>query len=277
MESANKIIQGLWICEKGGLLSPLELLCLHSFVAHGHEFHLYIYDEIANIPDLPQIKTMNANDVLPRKTIAANSQGSLAGYSDWFRWELLRQKGGWWVDMDIVCLRPFDFPEEIVVGHETGYLNLPSECSNAIVKYPRSHPLVSGMAENCWHPTRIMPWNNAKIRRRKIVKKIRFWRNPADNIGWGGAGGSQEHFAALKYFGLTQYIKPFHVFYPVSYNMTSCFYNETFPAAMWEEMLKVPHALHMGNEDLRQLGIDKTATFPANSLYEILKRRYLPS
>ena len=37
-------IQSLWI---GGELSPMEQLSIASFLAHGHEYHLYSYGEVA--------------------------------------------------------------------------------------------------------------------------------------------------------------------------------------------------------------------------------------
>ena len=33
--------------------------------------------------------------------------GSYAGFANFFRYELLRKRGGWWVDLDTICLRPF--------------------------------------------------------------------------------------------------------------------------------------------------------------------------
>ncbi len=48
MSVDNKIVQGLWI---GNKLSLLEQLSLKSFMANGHEYHLYIYDDVENIPE----------------------------------------------------------------------------------------------------------------------------------------------------------------------------------------------------------------------------------
>lgn len=41
------IIQTLWI---GDSLSSMERLCLSSFFQNGHEVHLYVYSDVANIP-----------------------------------------------------------------------------------------------------------------------------------------------------------------------------------------------------------------------------------
>jgi len=114
MSEHNKIVQSLWI---GTGLSPLELLTLKSFIYHGHEFHLYVYDEIeTEIPKEVIIK--NANDIIPASKVFRYKQNdpiskqgkeSVAGFSDIFRYKLLYEKGGWWVDMDVTCLKPFNF------------------------------------------------------------------------------------------------------------------------------------------------------------------------
>src|SRR5258706_6206464 len=39
----NKIIQGLWI---GPTLSQMEQLSIASFLANGHEYHLFVYDDV---------------------------------------------------------------------------------------------------------------------------------------------------------------------------------------------------------------------------------------
>ena len=41
-------IQSLWI---GNTLSNVEKLCINSYIKNGHEFDLYTYGEIDNIPE----------------------------------------------------------------------------------------------------------------------------------------------------------------------------------------------------------------------------------
>jgi hypothetical protein len=109
----NKIVHGLWI---GRSLATLELLTIKSFMDHGHEFHLWVYDELETT--LPVgVKLEDANTVIPREKIFryknkdqyGHGKGSLAGFSDIFRYKLLYKHGGWWVDMDVTCLKPLDF------------------------------------------------------------------------------------------------------------------------------------------------------------------------
>jgi hypothetical protein len=109
----NIIVHGLWI---GKNLSPLELLCLHSFIANGHEFHLWAYDVLET--KLPAgVIVEDASKIIARENVFyyknsnqfGHGKGSYAGFSDIFRYKLLYTYGGWWTDMDVVCLRPLDF------------------------------------------------------------------------------------------------------------------------------------------------------------------------
>ncbi|MEM7104605.1 MAG: glycosyltransferase [Bacteroidota bacterium] len=117
MTDANQIINGLWI---GNKLSPLELLTIKSFLSHGHQFQLWVYQKLEN--QLPAgLILRDANEIIPERDVFAKleadpefkiGKGSFAApFSDLFRYRLLYLHGGWWVDMDVTCLKPFDFEE----------------------------------------------------------------------------------------------------------------------------------------------------------------------
>ena len=103
------MFQSLWL---GRRLSPLEHLCLKSFVAHGHRFVLYVYEEVDNVPAGCVIE--DARGILAEEAIFRQESGLFAGswstFSNRFRYEMLRKRGGWWVDTDVLCLTP-DIPD----------------------------------------------------------------------------------------------------------------------------------------------------------------------
>lgn len=114
----NKIVHGLWI---GKQLSSVELLTLNSFIHYGHEFHLWLYEPLEN--ELPAgVVINNANEIIPRNEIFTRKyndpqfnigKGSVGSpFSDLFRYKLLYEKGGWWVDMDITCLQALNLESE---------------------------------------------------------------------------------------------------------------------------------------------------------------------
>ena len=97
------------------------------------------YSEIAPaMPNNPALQ--DAAQILPRSHIFHNQRGkgkgSLAGFSDLFRYKLLLDRGGWWVDADIFCLRPFVFEAPYVFGAEgesvaSGVIKMPRGCELA--------------------------------------------------------------------------------------------------------------------------------------------------
>lgn len=110
----NKVINGLWI---GSHLSAMELLTLRSFAHYGHEFHLWLYEPLDIV--LPEaVIIRDANEIIPANKIFKKKQddpefkigkGSIGSpFSDLFRYKLLYEHGGWWVDMDVTCLKPFN-------------------------------------------------------------------------------------------------------------------------------------------------------------------------
>lgn len=113
MSDSNKIVHGLWI---GTSLSKLERLTIESFLASGHTFWLWVYEDITT-PLPPGVLVKDARTILPAHAIFrykngnqfGHGKGSLAGFSDIFRYKLLYEYGGWWSDMDVTCLRPLDF------------------------------------------------------------------------------------------------------------------------------------------------------------------------
>src|SRR5206468_3047474 len=71
-------------------------------------------------------------------------KGSLAAFSDLFRYRLLLDQGGWWVDADVFCLKPFDFTAPYVFGAEV------KPVASGIIKMPRG----CALAERCYELAR---------------------------------------------------------------------------------------------------------------------------
>jgi hypothetical protein len=134
MHESNRTVHGLWI---GSNLSKLELLTLCSFVDHGHDFNLWTYSDIhCHLPQRARLR--DAAEILPadcvfrRSTIDAEcgvGSGSCAGFSDLFRYKLLYEYGGYWVDMDVTCLKPLDFAEPYLFrSHRLGAVGNVMKC-----------------------------------------------------------------------------------------------------------------------------------------------------
>jgi hypothetical protein len=139
----NRIVNGLWI---GKTLSALELLTIRSFLYNGHTFHLWVYDGFET-PVPEGVRVMDADSILAEDKIFrykfkdqyGHGKGSLAGFSDIFRYKLLYEHGGWWVDMDVTCLKPlnFDVPYIFRPHHDMPVVGNVMKCpkSSSLMKY----------------------------------------------------------------------------------------------------------------------------------------------
>ena len=136
------IIKSLWIGEP---LSNLEKLCIQSFMNNGHEFHLYVYEHVKNIPDGCIIK--DGNEILSSDKIFYVNKNRIAPFSDYFRYTLLYKKGGWWVDMDTLCIKLFNFKQDIVFSN--GQLDGGGVCDISPLKFPAGHPVMQELATYC--------------------------------------------------------------------------------------------------------------------------------
>lgn len=238
MIDGNKIIQGLWI---GSELSIMEQLCISSFLQNGHQFHLYVYDEMRNIPPGTIIK--DGNEILPAERIFMyRDWASYAGFANFFRYKLLLERGGWWVDMDLVCIKPFDFDEEYVFSSEISKGEEVINCG--AIKSPAGSPLM----EYAWGVCQT--------------------KNPEELV-WGETG-PRLLGEAVRRFSLERFKKPCEVFCPIGYSDW-----ERLITPPINGIADETYAIHLWNEMWRHWGKDKNAQYPAGCLYAELKKEYL--
>ena len=135
-------------------------------------------------------------------------------FSDWFRWSLLYEKGNFWVDMDVICLKPFVFSEDLVYGFEVKDRVCP-----AVIKFPPQHELSQLLMSVCSAPNKLLPYDSSRAKIRKIIRKIITKITMRDErtflTGWGEAGGPTGFTKALDHFKLIDRAKPPADFYPV--------------------------------------------------------------
>jgi hypothetical protein len=123
----------------GDPLSPYQWLALKSFIDHGHRYVLYSYGRL----DVPAgVEVRDAGTILPQARVFfykwGAGRGSVAGFSNLFRYKLLASQGGWWVDTDVVCLAASVPDADLFLGWQEKDL-----VGSAILRFPVSHPLVT--------------------------------------------------------------------------------------------------------------------------------------
>ena len=234
MEEANRIVRSLWI----GDLSPLEWVCMQSFVRCGHEFQLFMYQPTDKVP--AGVVVRDAHEILPAGRVFQNrlgkGKGSFAGFSDLFRYHMLRQLGGWWVDMDVFCLAPFDFSAPFVLGAE-----LDKPVATGVLKTPAGSELMQKVCRKAEavDPSRVL-WNELCDCLTQSVSEL----------------------------GLLRHVLPVETFSPIVWNQ--------IPDYVRGRRQFVPEgqtlAVHLYHEMWRRHKLDKWACHGPNSVLEILKR-----
>jgi len=238
----NKTIQGLWI---GPELSLMEQLSIYSFLQNGHDYHLYVYDDVKNVPAGAVVR--NANEILPAARIFQyKDRPSYAGFSNLFRYKLLLEGGGWWADSDTICLKAFDFPDEYVFSSEINHRGV-EVINSGIMKVPAGSSIMS------------FAWKVCEAK-------------DSSRLEWGEIG-PRLMARAVRKFSLERYKKDSRVFCPVDYEEWQTVLQPDFGWSLDDRTF----AIHLWNEMWRLAGQDKNARYHERCLYERLKRTYLPA
>jgi hypothetical protein len=239
-----EIVQGLWI---GDALSAMERLSIASFLGQGYEFHLYTYgamsDGLSGVP--PGTVVREAEAVLPAARIFFYPHEKFYGaFANFFRYKLLLANGGWWADVDMVCLRPFDFPTAHVFASEPA----PDGAvpTNGLLRVPAGSPL---MAEAC-----------------EICES----KDPS-RLSWGETG-SKLLRELLPRHGLEDCVQPPEVFCPVPYDRGEELID---PNVVWD-FGAATRGVHLWRQMWRRAGVETDGPHPPGCLYEQLKALYLP-
>lgn len=241
-------VSGLWI---GNRLPPVAELCIRSFLHHGCRFSLYAYQVIENIPEGADV--LDASLVLPEENLFLYSTGSFAPASDWFRFRMLADHGGIWVDMDIVCLRPFG-----IDGFPWFAWESPGIVGTGVIAFVAGDPIPLALAQLSADPAAPMPWDSPQA---LLTKEALLWRAPdvlkrRIMAPWGTAGPG-EFTKALEHFGLIGKAEPSSSVFPIHYTgwrhaydgthrLDSSCLEHSWAVHLWGEMLRLqPDAMRL--------------------------------
>ncbi len=238
----NKTIKSLWI---GNHLSPLELLSINSYLHNGHELELYTYNNIVNVP--AEVKLKDARVIIPEnEMIAIKSDQNLHGlpnFSDFFRYKLLYELGGWWSDLDAVCLRPYDFNQEYVFMQEFSIPKKPISVGG-VMKCPVRSPIM----EFCFSKAYEMHSMSNKYTYTSV--------------------GPDLMDKAVEVFNLRQFSFPPSYFAPIPWFEI----NHSLFSAI--NKLEGSYSLHLYNSIWDGENLPRYGLYPRDSLFENLKRQY---
>src|SRR6185369_1712606 len=214
------------------------------FLHHGHEFHLYLNGACEGTP--PGTTTRNCREILPNDPVhrfqKGYGRGSPALFSDLFRFALLLQQGGWWVDLDVIAMKPFKFAGDYVLGMARGSRGHPRVAAG-VIHVPRESELM----RRCLDSLRNMDLLRAR---------------------WGETGPSLLGRMTAG-MGMEEAMQPPEVFYPID---APDFWRCIRP----RQALPDATAVHLWAQLWRHYAINPDGQFSETSMYEQLIARYLP-
>lgn len=125
----------------GQPLRPAVRLALRSMVAQGHPVRLYSYDPVAGLP--AGVVWADARTVLDEEIYQRCVRGAdIRFFSDLFRYRALHRLGGWWLDTDMVLLRPLRFATPHVFCTQWGGAAQGHMVVNDAIRAPQGSPFL---------------------------------------------------------------------------------------------------------------------------------------
>lgn len=234
------IFQTFWW---GDALSPYEMLCLKSFVDHGHQVHLYSYTTQLTVPEGVVVRDAAAL-IAGDRFFAYESgaeKGSPAAFANLFRYRLLAARGGWWIDTDVVCLS-----DEIPVVDRFFAFQDQDFVNNAVMFFKADHA--------------------AMVRCQGRAEQL------GSAVRWGETGPLLLTKVVADLGCIDQAYAP-SVCYPVHYSQALDMLKPTKTAAILERS-KSSLLLHLWNEMLRRNGVRKEWLPPRGSALRHLIDRH---
>lgn len=257
-----ELVQTFWV---GNPISKIETLCFESFLQNGHDVHLYTYGELDNVPD--GVKQIDANEIIPEDDVFTAHGGSYGAFSDLFRHKLLHEKGGWWVDTDVVCLKPLDFKGEVFLCGEDNAI-----ISAGVLKLPKRNIISKEILKNFENPLERFPHlkhiSNGETKSHKGNWNIELFKKTE----WGELGGPMAITNIYEENDMTYEKSPVETFYPVHWrSWWAVFYDPELNEKMdWSRT----YGIHLWNGMMGYRYFDAESPFPKGTVIEELKQRY---
>jgi hypothetical protein len=236
----NTHINTLWF---GDSLGYLERLSIQSALAAGHQLTIWSYTP-AVLRGVPAgVPVRDAREVMsdPRRTKHFDGKFKALG-SDFFRYEIFHHQLGYWMDLDVIVLRKFDFATPHVYGWER-----PGSINGAVLRIPHDSPVLAelrGIPERNWRPPFFGPRRTLNYYLARLRGNVEL-----EDMPWGVAGPEAITYYARKHDRLSE-AQPVPVFYPVPYQAAEALFDD---ASVVEAMLsKETAAIHMWNSRINR-------------------------
>jgi Alpha 1,4-glycosyltransferase conserved region/Glycosyltransferase sugar-binding region containing DXD motif len=230
---AGHRFQSFW---HGGALSPYELFCLKSFIDCGHAVDLYSYDAGLIVP--AGVRTCDAAEFISQDEVFVYQaegfgKGSPSAFSNLFRYTVLAEKGGWWIDTDVICLTDrIPVVREFFARQDADFVNC------GIMYFEPRHPVMTRCREQALKLGRAVKW---------------------------GDGGPRLLTQVLAECGSLDRALPASVCYPIHYSQAVDVLRPSRTAAL-SAQIESSWFLHVWNSMLVFKGVQKNCLPPTGSL-----------
>ena len=227
----------------GPALSAYEELCLKSFVARGHQVLLYAHTPLPWVPD--GVTQLDAMEILPTKElhqfVFPNGETAPTIHANLFRYEALRQHGGWYCDADVVLLRD-DPPDD----HSYFAWEDDTSINTAVLCFPPDAPLMRAAAAQA-----------------QTLMQATVW----------GMSGPRLLTRLAHELGLASAARPWTSAYPVRTTEVLKLFDPNHREEL-EERLDGADFLHLWNQIWRRIRIPKELGPPEGSYLDALFRQF---
>ena len=227
----------LWI---GPRLGAVERACLRSVLRHGHRPALYCYRPVEGVP--AGVELRDAAAVIPEARIIRHQSGSVALFSNWFRYELMRRDEGIGLDLDMYLLAPLPAEPRSLMG-----LQGPGLINTAVLRLPSDSPVLPPLLA-LFEERGVPPWLPLWPRLKAALRLWRTGRSGLARMPWGTAG-PLALTALARRAGIDHLAVPPAVFYPVPHGRAA--WLRTPGVALDAMIAPESVAIHLWNEKIR--------------------------
>lgn len=225
----------MWV---GDSLTKIQETSISSFIYHGHEVFMFVYNKELVVPK--GVIKLDANEIVLESNIFT-VKNTYAAFSDVFRYQMINKAGIPWVDADTICVSDdWNFKNNIYAGYEGKVV------VGGVLSLPQEHPALKYMIE----------------------KSLNFNK---EKISWVEIGPTLVNEAFRK-FKLMKHVYSEETFCGIHYSKWKKLWE---PESLEEikELEKISHSISIYNSMATFSGIDKNK-LPEGSAMEYFYRKF---
>lgn len=239
-----------------GNLTIYEIANIESFINKGFKVNIWTYDINLDFKHLQSKLTIqDASIILDKNLLYRFKQGkqksSMSSFSNIFRFELLKKCGGWWFDMDCICIKDVEEFKKLTIENDFIIGREKFDYTGSSVLFFNDEDLLNNLIDATW----------------EIINENNF------TFFWGEIGPDLISEIVLKRNLMSETLDP-SFFYKISAEKFHLLF-KAFPSknSIVELNLQNSYIVHTWNEMFKRYFIKKTKLAPKNSfLYDHLKK-----